>query len=239
MNDLTKEERRAIAREEKRKEREKEESLQKVKKLITYAVLLLIGLFVGYKAYQYFTRPVAEVVAEPIEIASTDHVKGSEEAEVVLFEYGDFQCPACGAYYPILKEVSSNFEGDVKIVYRHFPLITIHPNAFPAAKAAEAAGKQDRFWEMHDILFEKQSEWEKSNNSEDIFLSYAKELGLDEQKYQEDFSSSEVNDKIQADMTSGNKLKVDATPTFFLNGKKISPRSYEEFRTLIESEISN
>jgi protein-disulfide isomerase len=133
--------------------------------------------------------------------------------------------------------LNRDFPEDLNIVYRHFPLIEVHKNALPAAKAAEAAAKQGKFWEMHNLLFEKQEEWGQDSNALDKFISYAEGLGLDVELFKSDFDSKEVQDRIAADMASGDSLRVNATPTFFLNGNKVSPRSYDEFKNLVEREI--
>lgn len=168
-------------------------------------------------------------------VEDADMTKGNQHAVVTLVEYSDFQCAACGAYYPLLKQVSREYGENVRFVYRHFPLSQIHANAEPAARAAEAAGKQGKFWEMHDMIFEHQSEWSAQFDAREIFLSYARKLGLDEEKFAKDVDSREVKDKVARDYKSGIDSAVNATPTFFLNGKKIqNPRSYDEFKALLD-----
>lgn len=172
-------------------------------------------------------------------ISSSDRVLGNKDAKVTLVEYSDFQCPACGAYYPIVKQLNLEFAGRIQFVYRHFPLTQIHANANLAALSAEAAGKQNKFWEMHDIIFENQSKWSGEKNAKDLFVEYAQKLNLDVEKFKNDLDSDEVQEKVANDYQSGIRLGVNATPTFFLNGTKLqNPASYEAFKKLLEEAIS-
>ncbi|MBI2639367.1 MAG: thioredoxin domain-containing protein [Candidatus Sungbacteria bacterium] len=171
-------------------------------------------------------------------VFSGDNMKGSKESKVVLVEYSDFQCPACAAYYPLVKEAAKEFADDAQFVYRHFPLSQIHRNAELAARAAEAAGRQGKFWEMHDIIFEKQSEWASEKNARELFRQYAETLGLDLERFSQDIDSSGVISKVADDYRGGFDSGVNSTPTFFLNGQKLqNPRSYDEFRTIIRKAI--
>ncbi|RJQ33059.1 hypothetical protein C4572_00030 [Candidatus Parcubacteria bacterium] len=170
-------------------------------------------------------------------ISDTENVKGNKEAKITLIEYSDFQCPACAAYYPLLKQISAEFGNDVRFAYRHFPLPQ-HKNAKIAGIAAEAAGKQGKFWEMHDMIFENQRDWAEEKDAAAIFANYAADLGLDLTKFSNDISSQEIKDKIDSDYKSGLKAKVNSTPSFFLNGKKINnPRNYDEMKALIQAEL--
>ena len=123
-------------------------------------------------------------------------------------------------------------------MYRHFPLRNIHPNADLAARAAEAAGRQGKFWEMHDLIFEHQKEWADQKDARELFVQYAQSLNLDIEQFWVDVDSSEIKDKIDIDSKSGLNFEVNATPTFFLNGEKLqNPRNYEEFKSLIQAAI--
>lgn len=166
-------------------------------------------------------------------INDNENVKGNKEAKVSLIEYSDFQCPACGSYYPILKKVSEDLGEQVRFAYRHFPLPQ-HKNAKLAATVAEAAGKQNKFWEMHDLIFQNQSDWSEEKNAAIIFAKYAQDLNLDLALFQTDIASDEIKAKIENDYKSGVKAGVNSTPTFFLNGKKLdNPRNYDEFKNAI------
>lgn len=169
-------------------------------------------------------------------IATSDWRTGTPDASVLLIEYGDFQCPACGAYFPIVKKIISEYQDRIAFVYRHFPLPQ-HQWAAAAARASEAAGAQGKFWQMEELLYSRQQEWTADPDADTLFLKYANELGLDAGQYKRDTASSEIQRKIDSDMQGGIKAGVSATPTFFLNGKKIQPRNYEEFKQAVEAAL--
>ena len=156
-----------------------------------------------------------------------------------MVEYSDFQCPSCASYQPIIEALLNDFPNDLRFVYRHFPLVAIHKNALSAAMAAEAAGLQGKFWEMHDLLFEKQAEWSQKSDPKDFFVGYAKELGLDEKEFISDFESKSLDEKLRSSLKEADSLGLSYTPTFFLDGREIKPRSYEEFKKLIEEELKS
>lgn len=218
---LTKKEKRELAREEKQKKREQEELRGKSKKLVNWVLVAAVLGFVGYRFYVWVNTPVDNTVAtEVTEVAEEEWVKGDPQAEHTLIEYGDFQCPSCAGHAPFVAGLVSEQE-NLKVVYRHFPLVNIHPNAMPAALASEAAGQQGKFWEMHDILYDRQSEWSGAGNPAETFSGYAEELELDMEKYQADFESEEVRTAVNNDILSGNRGGVDSTPTFILNGSRV------------------
>jgi protein-disulfide isomerase len=152
----------------------------------------------------------------------TNHVEGNTSSKVKLVEYGDYQCPVCGLYYTTVKQVVEKYNDKIAFQFRNLPLPSLHPNAFSAARAAEAAGKQGKYWEMHDQLYVNQQAWSGSTKAKSFFDGYAKNLGLDVKKFDSDFASSAVNNAINADLDAFDKTgDVKATPTFYLNGKKI------------------
>ena len=172
-------------------------------------------------------------------VKATDWVKGPADAKVTLVEYSDLQCPACGVYYPFVKKLNEEFGDRIQFVYRHFPLQHIHPYSELAAKAAEASGRQGKFWEMHDILFENQAKWSSSENAGILFADYAAELGLDVIKFTNDMDSSDVSQKIAADYQSGIRAEVNATPTFFVNGVKVlNPQGYEGLKQILDQALA-
>lgn len=172
-------------------------------------------------------------------ITENDHIKGNASSTITLVEYSDFQCPACGAYYPLLKQLNEEFGDKIRFVYRHFPLQQ-HENAKPAAVASEAASKQGKFWEMHDMIFENQDKWSEEKNAEEIFVNYAQNLGLNAAQFKNDLASQEIKEKVDNDYKGGVKARVNATPSFFLNGKIINtPRNYNEFKQLIQQAASD
>lgn len=167
-----------------------------------------------------------------------DNVKGNTSSTVVIIEYSDFECPACRAYYLVARQLMAEFGGEIAFVYRHFPLTGIHANAEFAARAAQAAGKQGKFWEMHDLLFEKQDEWAKVANIQPLFENYATLLGISIEQFRADFTSQDVKDYVRVQRNNAIKLGLQGTPTFFVNGKQIpNPSSVEEFRLIIQKAL--
>lgn len=166
-------------------------------------------------------------------VSEDDIVLGNKDSKVILVEYSDFQCPACKAYQPLVKQLLKEKGDKFLFVYRHFPLPQ-HLQAKPASYAAEAAGKQGKFWEMHDMIFEKQTDWAGKKDADEIFTQYAKNLGLDMARFESDSASSAIRDKVANQYKSGIANSVNATPTFFLNGKKILPKSYEDLVKMID-----
>ena len=150
----------------------------------------------------------------------TNHVEGDNAKGVTLVEYGDYECPVCEAYYLPVKQAVAKYTNDIHFQYRNLPLTSIHPNAFAAARAAEAAGLQGKFWEMHDKLYENQNSWVPPvSNPLPIFSGFAKDLGLNVNQFKTDYASSKVNDAITADLAAFAKTgQEQATPTFYLDG---------------------
>lgn len=166
-------------------------------------------------------------------ISDSDWVKGNRNAEVILVEYSDFQCSACANYVPIIEQLVQEFGEELGFIYRHFPLKQNHRNAELAAWAAEAAGKQGKFWEMYSLIFENQNEW-SLGNAEKIFTGYAESLELNIEKFKKDINSKEIKEKVENDYQGGLRSGINSTPTFFLNGTKIrNPRNYGEFQNII------
>jgi protein-disulfide isomerase len=148
-----------------------------------------------------------------VPVGPRDHVLGRADAPVVLLEYGDFQCPYCGAAHPEVERVRQRMGKRMAFVYRHFPLTTLHPRAQPAAEASEAAGAQGRFWDMHAILFERQDALE----DEDL-LTYAQEMGLNLERFASELVNGTHAAKVRNDFMTGVRSGVNGTPTFFING---------------------
>ena len=172
-------------------------------------------------------------------VTEADWTKGNPDAKVTLIEYSDFQCPACGAYYPLLKQLTAEYSEQVRFVYRHFPLRNIHANAEAAARSAEAAGKQGKFWEMHDKLFENQAAWSGMLAALPTFESYAGELGLNLDQFRTDVADGAVGDRVNAQFNDGLSAGLNSTPSFFLNGEKIdNPRTYEQFKQVVDEALA-
>lgn len=159
------------------------------------------------------------------------------QAKVTLIEYGDFQCPACAAYFPLVKQLSGEFGKDLRIVHRFFPLVNVHKDAMLAAQTAYAAGLQNKFWEMHDKLYENQNSWSDTNPRE-IFIGYAKDMKLDLEKFRQDLDADSTKQFINQSANSAISIGANSTPTFFVNKMKIkNPANYEEFKKIIQDEI--
>jgi protein-disulfide isomerase len=148
----------------------------------------------------------------PIDV-DRDHIQGPADASVTLLEYGDYECPYCGAAYPIVKEVQDRMGDQLRFVFRNFPITTSHPHAEQAAEAAEAAGSQGRFWEMHDTLYENQG-----GLGDDDLRSYAERLGLDLESFERDLAEHVHAPRVREDFMSGVRSGVNGTPTFYING---------------------
>ena len=235
---LTKRERKELRRKEKAQEAiMRDRSLATKKWTKRFAIILFVAGSIGGIFWYGTTQPTVPTSAL-LSVAEDDWIKGNKEATVTFIEYLDFECEACGAYYPVIKRLSEEFKNEVRFVNRYFPLPG-HKNSQTSARAVEAAGQQGKYWEMHDIVFENQSSWgEKSAPDPTIFEGYAQKLGLDIAKFRQAVDSQEVKDRIERDRSVGVKLNIQGTPTFFLNGKKIdNPRGYEDFKALIQTEI--
>lgn len=171
--------------------------------------------------------------------ATSNHVTGKTESKVNLTEFADFQCPACGQYYPILKQLKEEYKDKVAFQFRHFPLVQIHPNAFQAARASEAAAEQGKFWEYHDLLYENQQSWSSEKDPSTTFESYATQLNLDIPRFKTTLASEKTADIINGDVRAAQNLGATGTPTFVLNGKKIdSPKSVDEFKKILDEALA-
>jgi protein-disulfide isomerase len=140
---------------------------------------------------------------------------------VVLEEYGDYQCPPCGMLYPVLKDIEHEYGKQLQIVFHQFPLTKIHKNAMNAARAAEAARNQGKFWEMHDRLYRNQNNWKDLDDPRPVFIQYAQELGMNSERFTRDLDGPEVEQRIAADMQKGTSVGVTGTPTVFIEGQML------------------
>ena len=149
----------------------------------------------------------------PATVSKNDHVKGANSARITLIEYGDFECPFCARAHEALTSLLPEYGDEVRLVYRHMPLASMHPDATPAAEAAEAAGAQGKFWEMHDALFAGQADL-----SDQAFQAMAQDLGLDGDKFDDDLQSGKFAQRVASDAASGRQAGAHGTPTFYING---------------------
>jgi protein-disulfide isomerase len=177
----------------------------------------------------------------------TNHIKGAGTTGVKLVEYGDFQCPFCEQYESTVESVLTEYGDKITFQFRNFPLTGRHPNAFAAARAAEAAslqdkaGSHDKYWAMHDALYQP-SNWQDWTNSKDpntFFDTYATQIGLNQDQFKKDFASDKVNNLINADLSEGNRLGITGTPTFFVDGKKVTiANDPAAFKKVLDAEIA-
>ena len=197
--------------------------------IIGFLVIILIGGSVWYSSN------VQEKNNEGIVMKS--NIKGNENATVTLTEYSDFQCPACAAFQPVVKDILNEFPNDLKLEYKHFPL-PIHALSEPAARAAEAAGQQDAFFAYHDVLFENQTTWSNNANPAALFFKYAADLGLDVDLFKRHYNSSALRDRVKENSAQARNLGLTGTPTFYLNGEKMDIQTYEDFNNQIRAAIN-
>jgi len=230
--------------------------MSKVTWIIFSAVIVLV--FGGLIVYSRLSNPAANIGSidtNSIIAASddngqiADHVYGTTDSKVVFVEYGDFQCPSCGGAHPQIKTILEEYKDRITFVFRNFPLTTIHPNARVAAAAVEAAGLQGKYWEMHNLVFESQSEWKDLSGTDRTtrFADYASDLQLDKDKFLSDLAGSQVSKKISFDQAIGKKVGVKATPTFMINGENIPEAtanavvqgSTTELKALLDQKLGN
>jgi len=210
----------------------------------TLLILGIITLFIFVGGIFFFTK---EDQSQPENSTPVDssvlyksHNKqtSNQEKPIQIIEFGDFQCPACAGINPTLKKVISDREQDINFIFRHFPLPQ-HKNAMISSLAVEAAGEQGKYWEMYNKIFENQDNWSESDNAKEIFINYAKELTLDDAKFTQDLDKEELKARINTDMKDAQALGINSTPTFFVNGIKLSrPPSYSTFIEIIDQELA-
>lgn len=193
--------------------------------------LIILALGASFVYAQYAAKQANEGVT------TVEHVKGNPDAEVVLVEYSDFECPACAQFYPYVKDIVEEYGDQLRFEYRHFPLINIHPNAVAAARASEAAGQQGEFFAMHDKLFEGQSEWAKSAAPTRVFEGYAEEIGLDMDLFARHMNATVLEDKVMAQFDEAREMGFTGTPTFTLNGEVMEFGTFDEFREQIAATL--
>jgi protein-disulfide isomerase len=194
-------------------------------------IVILIILVVGLGGLFLFTRNKAAAPGTNNNSSASvsNHTKGNNASKVSLVVYGDFECSACERFFPIEKQVVDKFINDITFTFRHYPLDTIHQNARAASRAAEAAGKQNKFFEMHDLLYQNQSSWLSLGDPLPTFTKFATALSINVEQFKTDYASEAVNSTINADKKEGDSKKVAGTPTYFLNGKELK---LEEIQTV-------
>lgn len=202
-------------------------------------IVIGIGSFLFLAFFIFLVILAKQSSQKTVVLSSSGHVRGAASAPLTLVEFSDFQCPACRAYEPYVEKILAENRGKVKLLYKHFPIKAVHKYAVVAIAAAEAAGRQGqkKFWEMHDVLFRKQDEWANSNNPQDHFLSYAKDLHLDLERFKTDMKDKTIDDLLSSQENEGTQAGVISTPTFFINNKKVELTSFDDLKNAVEREL--
>lgn len=196
-------------------------------------ILVLAVVLIGGSVW--YSSTVSEKNNEGVELKP--HIKGNPEATVELVEYSDLECPACAAFQPYLEEILSQHANEIKFEYRHFPL-PIHQQSLIAAQAAEAAAEQDAFYPFVELMFKNQATWSKALNPSVKFVEYATELGLDVDKFKRQMNAPIIKDKVKSDRAAAVAKGLTGTPTFFLNGEKMSFSTYDDFKKQVEEALN-
>lgn len=202
-------------------------------------ILAIVVIFAGFLVFSSNKSEAPSSGNKKAELSN--HVRGNLNAKVTLVEYGDFQCPFCQQYEPTLKQVFETNKDKVKFQFRNFPLMSLHQNAFAASRAAEAAHLQGKFWEMHDALYETSNwqVWTSAQSPNTFFNQYAKQIGLNEAQFKNDFASKKVNDIVNADLKEAERLGLTGTPSFFINGKQVQINNdVAAFQKVIDAELA-
>jgi protein-disulfide isomerase len=201
-----------------------------MKRYLPFIIVATVALIaVGSGAMLYRTKraqllPVSEDRSVSGKGASQSmHIRGNPEAPVTLEEFGDFQCPPCGSFAGFAEELLKEYDSRLRVVFRNFPLGP-HEHAREAALAAEAAGLQGRFWEMHDVLYREQNAWSKAPNAHELFESYAGTIGLNLDQFRKDMDGEKVKERVDSDKALGDSLGIKLTPTLFINNQPVDPK---------------
>ncbi len=203
------------------------------------------GVIIAILSVLFLVFTVIAIVASkqkasaPVTLSSAGFVTGNPKSKVTVVEFGDFQCPACKAFEPIMRQLRTSYGSKVTIVFKHFPLKSAHPNAFIAAKASEAAGNQGKFWEFHDILYDNQEMWAQLPDPTEKFVEYAKSLKLETDKFKKDLQDKKFEDKINSQEDEGINVGVSGTPTIYVNGKFLGvPAGYDSLKAEVDAAFS-
>ena len=201
--------------------------------LIPFLMLLVAGI--GCNNTETETAKSATVESESVQTVASSEQEPQVEPKVKIVKFSDYQCPACAVYFSFEKQLKQDLGDDVQIVTKHFPL-NQHPYAHLASRAVEAARKQGKYHEMHELIFMGQNQWSRGN-AEAIFIGYAKSLGLDEETFRTDMNSADMNRIVMDQRREGIEKEIRSTPTFFINGEMIeqNPPNYDAFKALVES----
>lgn len=237
---LTKKEKKEFRKLEWAEKTKLQERNDKIKKNSIWAAAILVIILSVAGLFWLVTTPTPSGSSIKVpEISTKDITNGEINGKVSLIEYSDFQCPACASYNPFVKQLLSDYKGEIYYAYRFFPLTNIHKNALISSQAGYAAYKQGKFFEMGDILFANQKDWAEVKDPTSIFIEYAKKVGLDIKKFDADMNSDEAKKIIKAAENQAISLRINSTPTFFVNGVNIqNPANYGDFKKSIDYALS-
>ena len=201
-----------------------------MKRVLPFIIVAVVGFItVGagtmlYRTKRSVTLTISKEEAVGKETQDSMHARGPVQAPVTLEEFGDFQCPPCGMISGPLLEIEKDYGPKLRVIFRNFPFPN-HQHALEAADAAEAAGLQGRYWEMHDLLYKEQATWSKAPDVNQLFVSYARILGLEMDRFETDIAGPTVKARVTADQERGKSLGVTATPSIFINNQGVPPKS--------------
>jgi protein-disulfide isomerase len=215
-----------------------------LRRFLPFIIVALVGFItIGagtmlYRAKRPQMTAIPKAMGDSKELAEDVHVRGPANAAVTLEEFGDFQCPPCGGLEGPLQQIERDYASSLRVIFRNFPFPN-HEHAYAAAYAAEAAGLQGRFWEMHDLLYREQAVWAKTNDVQSLFNSYAGMIGLDLEHFKKDAGGEEVKAKVESDRKRGEALGVKNTPTIFINNQSVPPASLNraDLRAAIDAAV--
>ncbi len=209
----------------------------KILGIVGLLTVLLVGGAVFLLDKQNTAGKIPDQVDTSLLVRDYSHKIASDSAKTTLVEFADFQCPACAAAFPTVQKIKEEYAGKINFVYRNFPLMQ-HPYGKLSAKAAEAAAEQNKFWEMYAKLFQTQEEWSSSSKPQEVFDRLANEIGLDLNKFHQDMNDQKISDRINSDLTDAQKLQVNSTPTFFLDGERlVGAPNYNDLKAKIDAKI--
>ena len=210
-------------------------------------IVIVIAIALAASAAAYLSRGASDAPTSSSKVQTIPgalppgggRTLGPANAPVTLVEFADYQCPTCKIWSPMVTELLRRYPDKVRFEFHYFPLVQIHRNAMAAAQAAEAAGDQGRYWEMHDLLFDEQERWANSPNVETMFLTYASRLGLNQNQFMQSMHSPDVQNRILEDVARARDARLEGTPTIFVNGERIEPlpRSVDEIVRVVDDRL--
>jgi protein-disulfide isomerase len=210
--------------------------MSKEAKILTAILVVIVGGMIALFTLGGGGSVKPEVADSSKLVRENSHKQGTGSVQMV--EFGDYQCPSCGAAFPIIQRLQTEYAGKLQLVFRHFPLTQLHKNAMAAAFAAEAAGSQGKYFEMHEKLYSNQDKWSELPDPTESFVGYAREIGLDVEKFTNDLKNQTGKSAIEADQKDGTDLQIQGTPTIYINGVKQEAFDYDTLKKSIDSALN-